>query len=125
MANNLVLGGARRGKFQTRRNRIVYLDEIVDHAQPLEPGQGTPLIKKVWKGRLMMMDGTTVDTIKYWHMDGSAESMNGVSSDLDLYLKIGPDEPEPAVPTLHVAIPAPKPEPKPEPKKTAAPPAAV
>jgi len=88
MANNLVPGGARPGLFTTRRSRLVRIEKLVLHDLPLEPGQVRPLQEELWQGTLFMMDGKTVDTIKYWQNDGALASMNGVATPDDLAILV-------------------------------------
>ena len=52
---NLVEGGARRGTFQTRHNRIVRIKEPFTFTEPLEPGKA-PVSRTCWKGDLFMGD---------------------------------------------------------------------
>lgn len=97
MANNLVPGGARPGTFMTRRSRMVRIEKTVLHDRPLEPGQTTPIKDTLWQGTLFMMDGRTVDTIKYWEPSGALASMNGVATPDDLVTLVSED-PQPAPP---------------------------
>ncbi len=99
----------------TRRSRLVRIEELELVNLPLEPGQVTPAKAERWRGTLFMMDGKTIDTIKYWEPSGALASMNGVSTPDDLAILISEDpKPEPA-PKPVAEIAAPKPEPKPEP----------
>ena len=125
MANNLVPGGARPGWFMTRRSRKVHIRKLVMHDLPLEPGQSVPVKAERWEGDLYMMNGTTIDTIKYWDKDGGADSLNHVATADDLTTLITEDpKPEPEhkpVPQVAAAKPEPPKEaPKKEPAKTAA-----
>jgi hypothetical protein len=88
----------------TRRSRKVHIEALETHALPLEPGQSKPVMAERWRGTLYMMDGITVDTIKYWDKDGGADSLNHVATADDLAILISED---------------PKPEPPPKPKPAA------
>lgn len=105
---NLVEGGARRGTFQTRHNRIVRIKEPFTFTEPLEPGKA-PVSRTCWKGDLFMGDGKTLDSEGIWEMDGSFQNKLGVIQRNDLVRVVSLDaEPEPqaqiaAAPQVSVA----------------------
>jgi hypothetical protein len=79
---NLVEGGARRGWFTTRRQRMVHILEPFQFAEPQQPGKPIET-RTCWKGIRYMADGKTPDGELTWEASGSFKTPNGVPNQPD------------------------------------------
>jgi hypothetical protein len=79
---NLVEGGARRGWFTTRRQRMVHILEPFQFAEPQQPGKPIET-RTCWKGIRYMADGKTPDGELIWEASGSFKTPNGVPNQPD------------------------------------------
>ena len=92
---NLVEGGARRGWFNTRRNRLVHLLNPFIFSEPAAPGKN-PETRTCWKGIRYMADGHTQDGELVWEESGAFKSQNGVPyqpDDLVTLVSLDADQP--------------------------------
>jgi hypothetical protein len=104
MPQNLVLGGARRGWFQTRRSRRVHLTDSFEYSEPARPGQ-VPQTRICWNGTIFQPNGDR-DTIGVWENSGAVRNPNGVIQPDDLVILISLDpEPEVQVPAAQLEAP--------------------
>lgn len=93
MGMNLVVGGARRGWFQTRHSRLVHITKSFNFSESAHPGM-TPQSRTCWEGELYQADGKTIDTIGVWEESGAAQNTLGViqRNDLVILVRIDPEE---------------------------------
>ena len=97
MPQNLVEGGARRGWFQTRNSRQVFLHTEFDFLQAPLPGK-EPESRKCWKGTIYQGDAKTKDTEGVWEQSGAYQNVNGVIQQKDLVQVVDRAEPADAPP---------------------------
>src|ERR1700679_3693220 len=93
---NLVEGGARRGVFTTRRQRLVRVLRPFQFSEPAAPGKA-PETRTCWEAMRYMADGHTEDGMLIYEQSGAIKSTNGAPNqpdDLVSIVSLDPDAPE-------------------------------